>query len=97
MQDGIELRLCHMTDAAGERILAFPAPLEFTAISQSMAQSATPSPPLVTLQDDEAQELMDELWRAGIRPSEGSGSAGQMAAVQAHLQDMRSLVFKPTP
>lgn len=42
----------------------------------------------------EAQNLMDALWDAGLRPSEGSGSAGAMAATQRHLDDMRKLVFK---
>ena len=48
----------------------------------------------VTIQADEIQALMDELWSAGFRPSEGTGSAGAMAAVQAHLADMRELVFR---
>lgn len=42
----------------------------------------------------QAQELIDSLWQCGIRPSEGTGSAGQLAAVQYHLEDMRKLVFK---
>lgn len=41
-----------------------------------------------------AQVLMDDLWACGFRPSEGAGSAGAMAAVQAHLADMRRLVFE---
>jgi hypothetical protein len=40
-----------------------------------------------------AQFLMDQLWQCGLRPSEGTGSAGAMAAVQEHLKDMRKLVF----
>jgi hypothetical protein len=48
----------------------------------------------ITLTEAEAQHLMDELWRAGLRPSEGSGSAGALAATQAHLDDMRRLVFE---
>lgn len=44
-----------------------------------------------------AQELMDQLWQAGLRPSEGSGSAGSLAATERHLADMRSLVFKMVP
>jgi len=40
-----------------------------------------------------AQQLMDDLWECGLRPSEGSGSAGQLAAVQKHLIDMRQLLF----
>lgn len=42
----------------------------------------------------DAQSLMDELWQCGIRPSSGAGSAGQLAATQAHLEDMRRLVFE---
>lgn len=41
-----------------------------------------------------AQVLMDDLWHAGLRPTEGAGSAGALAAVQRHLEDMRTLVFK---
>jgi hypothetical protein len=49
--------------------------------------------PTMNLRMEEAQQFMDELWRCGLRPTEGAGSAGAMAAVQAHLSDMRKLVF----
>lgn len=49
--------------------------------------------PTAHLSGDTAQQLMDELWRAGIRPTEGAGSAGSLAATKAHLEDMRTLVF----
>ncbi len=48
---------------------------------------------LVRLQKDELQQLMDELWHVGIRPSEGTGSAGQLAATQKHLDDMRRVAL----
>ena len=51
-------------------------------------------PPTFQMADEQAQQFMDELWRVGFRPSEGSGSAGSLAATQAHLNDMRALVFK---
>jgi hypothetical protein len=55
-------------------------------------------PPLMTMGSDMGQQLMDQLWECGLRPSEGAGSAGQMTAVQAHLNDMRRLVFQePKP
>lgn len=41
---------------------------------------------------DRAQQLMDDLWTAGVRPTEGHGSSGQRAALESHLADMRSLV-----
>jgi hypothetical protein len=56
------------------------------------ADECAPMPPFMSLGMDTAQVLMDELWNCGLRPSEGTGSAGAMAAVQAHLQDLRRLV-----
>lgn len=49
--------------------------------------------PFLRLQDDEAQQLMDALWDAGLRPAGAKGSAGQLDAVQRHLEDMRTLVL----
>ncbi len=48
-------------------------------------------PPMIELTDDGAQRLMDELWSCGIRPTEGTGSAGALAATQAHLHSMQEL------
>lgn len=47
--------------------------------------------PTLKVSYEAAQRLMDELWRCGIRPTE-EGTAGQVAAMQAHLQDMRRIV-----
>lgn len=52
------------------------------------------SPPALQIGMTAAQQLMDELWRAGLRPSEGSGSAGALAATERHLKDMQRIVFK---
>lgn len=48
--------------------------------------------PFVELPMAMAQQLMDELWNAGVRPTE-QGSAGQLAATERHLADMRQLAF----
>jgi hypothetical protein len=53
-----------------------------------------PADPFVRLEMPEAQMLMDELWKCGLRPTEGTGSAGALAATQAHLDDMRRLCFE---
>lgn len=50
--------------------------------------------PLLRLTDEEAQRLIDQLWEAGVRPSNTVGSVGQLAAVQAHLDDMKRIAFK---
>jgi hypothetical protein len=49
--------------------------------------------PLLSLTKNNAQLLMDDLWEAGIRPTEGTGSAGALKATQDHLTDMRKIVF----
>ena len=41
-----------------------------------------------------AKRLIDALWDAGVRPSNGEGSAGQLGATERHLEDMRKLVFE---
>jgi hypothetical protein len=50
-----------------------------------------PNEPTFHLRYEQAQRLMDELWNCGLRPSEGMGSAGQLAATQKHLEDERAL------
>lgn len=53
--------------------------------------------PTFSLQPEDAQQFMDELWRCGIRPTEGAGSVGQLAATERHLADLQRLVFKDIP
>jgi hypothetical protein len=48
-------------------------------------------PPVFALSDAEAQGLLNELWRSGIRPSNGEGSVGQIGATERHLADMRAI------
>lgn len=50
--------------------------------------------PAFSLEPKAVQQLMDDLWMCGYRPSEGTGSAGQLSAVEYHLEDMRKLVFQ---
>lgn len=49
--------------------------------------------PTFVLSNSEAQELMDSLWQCGLRPTEGSGSAGSLAATERHLEDMQKIAF----
>ena len=68
---------------------AIARPVQFETVDPT----AVPPAPTVSLQRDAAQQLMDELWRIGVRPTEGSGSAGAMAAVERHLADVRAIAF----
>jgi hypothetical protein len=47
--------------------------------------------PTMRLTQHQAQELMDSMWQSGLRPSDGAGSAGQLAATEKHLDDMRDI------
>jgi hypothetical protein len=49
--------------------------------------------PFLTLDVTQAQGLMDDLWSCGLRPTEGSGSAGSREATQAHLKDLRAITW----
>lgn len=50
--------------------------------------------PLLTIRMEQAQVLMDDLWNAGVRPTEGAGSAGAMRAAEHHIADLRRVAFK---
>lgn len=52
----------------------------------------SPAPPVFRMDYALAQRLMDELWKCGLRPKEGTGSAGAMAATERHLADLQKLV-----
>jgi len=88
--------LPNVTDEPRPQI-ARALPLVFEVIDQNTYQGQELAPTF-SLQPSAAQELMDELWRCGLRPTAGHGSAGAIAATERHLEDMRALVFKtPAP
>lgn len=49
--------------------------------------------PLLRVNEKALIQLMDELWRAGIRPSNGEGSVGMIGSLKDHLNDMRIIAF----
>lgn len=51
-------------------------------------------PNIFRLNKEQSKSLMDDLWRAGVRPSSGEGSVGQIGATEKHLEDMRTIAFK---
>lgn len=72
--------------------LAVAQSVQFKVLSEEEAHLE--SGHAMVLKRDDLQSLMDELWNVGIRPTEGTGSAGSLAATERHLADMRALVFK---
>lgn len=70
-------------------------PVQF--VKRSQEEEGTYVPPMLSMAMTDGQNLMDELWRCGLRPSQGSGSAGALAATERHLADLQKLVFKDRP
>jgi hypothetical protein len=76
----------------GVAMVGYDESRELCASVEWVPMPASHRPPIVDLTDEAAQKLMDTLWECGVRPAGGRGSAGQLAAVERHLNDMRALV-----
>lgn len=50
--------------------------------------------PTFHLSPEEAQHLLDELWRQGLRPTNAVNEQSALPYIQSHLEDMRRLVFE---
>lgn len=94
MPQNLILRMHKSFAWLGIEAFAFTDDYKAVAVSMTMDkyQPGSRIEPLFTLDKQAAQILMDDLWNAGIRPTEGSGSAGSLAATQVHLGDMRKIV-----
>lgn len=49
--------------------------------------------PTIRLAGDEAQQIMNELWRIGLRPKNGTGAVAHAEALEGHLKDLRTIAF----
>jgi len=66
-------------------------PLEFEEVKEGACVT-----PTFRLYEKQAQDLMDMLWDAGLRPSQTESTAGHLQAVEHHLADMRAIAFQAT-
>jgi hypothetical protein len=48
--------------------------------------------PILELRAKAAQELLDELWSTGLRPSHVKAPNDQIRAMQAHIDDLRWII-----
>lgn len=67
-------------------------PLEFSVDND--IQDGYMVEPTFRLRRDDAQELMQELWRLGYRPNNGESTVAHIDALKYHLEDMRKLAFR---
>lgn len=84
-RDGVEL-MAVMHDALGTSVAK-------ALTLERIAEGTFWPEPTMTLTNQAAQMLIDDLWRCGLRPSEGSGSAGSLAATERHLKDMQTVAL----
>lgn len=56
-------------------------------------EPGTIAEPTCSISYEAAQQLIDSLWQCGLRPSEGTGSAGSLRATESHLKDMRKIAL----
>lgn len=82
--DGFKLHI-----ATGRPVNAYAKPIEFEAVPEGTPVER----PAMVLDRDAGQELIDTLWAAGLRPTQGRQSEGVTAAQGRHLEDMRALAF----
>lgn len=64
-------------------------PLEITTTKMEAGGSTVGKSPFLSLEEDDAQGLFMEMWRAGFRP----GNDGDETATKYHLEDMRKIAF----
>lgn len=79
-----------MEDAHGDK-RSVAQPVVFQTLSENTAEMGQP---LMQLALPDAQNLIDELWTVGLRPSQGHATEGQQGATTKHLEDMRAMVAK---
>ena len=83
--DGISIYLRQQTVGNGSSIAA-----PITMVQRELGVRVEP---MLRLEIQTAQQLIDELWQCGLRPTEGSGSAGSLKATENHLADMKRIAF----
>lgn len=91
---GFDLHALSYKGAGGAGVFR---PIENPVIQSVKHGEMLPPEPMLTLSHRSAQILFDALYRAGLRPSSGevsSGHTAEVAAIRAHLEDMRVLAFR---
>lgn len=75
----------------GCRPISIATNIAFQRVPEDWEGQTYETDPTIKLKFNEAQQLMDELWKAGCRPSE-VGTGEKLQALQNHLDDMRAIV-----
>lgn len=85
----VELFASQRQEDEGKLAIVMPVNLELKIFD--MAIGELPGP-MLSLEKEDAQRLLDALFDAGFRPSGETDKESQLGAVLKHLADMRALV-----
>lgn len=96
MKNKMQFRVAESWDSYGFGIFVFIKGMDTISAAQPLVfneyKIGERTEPIARIDLPELQQLMDELWRNGIRPSNGEGNVGQIGAMDKHLADMRAIV-----
>jgi hypothetical protein len=87
--DGI--RVIAVTLNADGRISHVAEPVQFTM--KAITPGDMIGAPTFEFTAADAKSLMTALWEAGVRPADFKNANGEINRMEAHLEDMRRLVF----
>ena len=82
LHDGLEVRILDFSNKSYCQMITMVPKMEGQYIE-----------PCMNLSMEQGQRLIDQLWECGLRPTEGTGSAGQKAAMESHINDLQKIVF----
>ena len=88
MVDGIDFYIVENNPHERTRRIAKSIPME------PLDEAVSDPPAPFWLTHNNAKKLMDDLWNAGVRPTEMSATEGALAATKDHLADMRDIAFR---
>ncbi len=86
-QDALMFLLCEL-DFMSQFMTAIAEPVVMKKKEEGVVMH-----PTFHLSMEAAQQLMDQLWRCGIRPKDAEGTVGTLAAKEEHIKDLRKMLF----
>ena len=87
MVDGVDFYITNRQPDGSRRVITN---MVYETIEEAVAFPRAP----IWVTMDNAKKLMDDLWNAGVRPTEMSETEGALAATKEHLKDMRDIAFR---
>jgi hypothetical protein len=84
--DGIDVNIAEMHP---DGTISAATPLVFSKVEKGCVVGA----PSLTINRESAQQMMDDLYSFGFRPTEMKASVGQVEAMRAHISNLQRIAF----